>query len=127
MLDRLNVFGTAVCALTATGVSAPDIIENFSDEQTVGYEKNVNLTARPSRLILADEKVTVELSECDTDDGTFVVVNTYNKIGKVVQPGEPIKFAFPRTTGKYLKAKATITKGVAAYVTCNVYIALEIG
>lgn len=127
MRDRLNVFGSAVCAVSGTAVANADVIENLSSVQTVGYESNVNIVARPSRDIAADETVKVEILECDTEAGVYVTANTYSAVGEVVMAGDPIKFAFPRTTGKYLKVKSTVTKGVATYVSCTVDVAVEIG
>lgn len=127
MRDRLNVFGDAVCATSGTAVAAADVLENFSNKQTVGYSMNVNVVAIPSREVAADETITVEILECATESGTYNSVYTYNTTGETILAGDRIQFAFPRVTKKYMKAKASVTKGAATYTSCTVNVAIEIG
>lgn len=127
MRDALLNFGIGKATTTATEASCPDTLQFFEGVQTVGMVKNVNLVARPSRDIAADEVVTVNLTTCDTENGTYVPVGTYTTTGEKLKKGFPIKMGFPRVTQQYLKASVKVTKGADAFVPCNLDVSIEQG
>lgn len=127
MRDSDLIFGKASITTDAVGAYAPDILGLISSKDSTGIEPYWNVTAIPSRDILATEKLSISLDHCATEGGTYKPACIYDSVPDVaIQAGQRVKFSMPREVLQYLKAKATVTKVSGTFGgACTVEIFLE--